>query len=199
MVSSTARCCASCSDASRSRTAAARAAGCRGSSTDVIATRSRGAPLSSAGVSEIFWTTSIPSLTRPKTVNCPASAGWSVTQTKNCAPAAVGIARPQRRAHRAARERLRRCAPPGACRDRRCRTAPPSRGSFDSGSPPWMMPVLHHAMERSCRVGAVPRQLDEVADVVRREVRPQIDHERPGGRLDDRLLAGHLRRPSTSS
>ena len=31
--------------------------------------------LASAGSSEIFCTTSIPSLTRPKIVNCPASAG----------------------------------------------------------------------------------------------------------------------------
>ena len=67
-------------------------------------------------------------------------------------------------------------------------------GSFDSGSPPWMIPMPDHAMKHRPVVGALARQLDEVADVVRREIRPQVDDERPGGRVNDRLLVRHLRR-----
>ncbi len=54
--------------------------------------------------------------------------------------------------------------------------------------------VSNDAMERRARIGALGRKLDEVADVVRREIRTEIDHEHPGRRLDDRLLVGHLRR-----
>ena len=60
--------------------------------TDAIAMFSCGAPFASAGASEIFCTTSSPSLTRPNRVNCPARAGWSVTQTKNWAPPLCGCA-----------------------------------------------------------------------------------------------------------
>ena len=161
--------------------------------TAVIATRVSGAPRASAGSSEIFWTMSSPSLTRPNTVNCPASAGCSVTQTKNCAPPLSGC--PGRSA-----------AP----------TAPRVNGSplcsaCSTPSPPdpdlrrlrrilrQRIAALDDAVAAP-RDGSVvfayapsPRQLHEVADVIRREIRPEIDDERARGGVDHRLLAGHLR------
>ena len=41
-------------------------------------------------------------------------------------------------------------------------------------------------------VRARPGQLDEIADVIGREVGSQVDDERPGGRRDDGLFAGHF-------
>ena len=53
-------------------------------------------------------------------------------------------------------------------------------------------PQPDHPVKRRPLVGPLARQLDEVADVVRREIGPQVDDERPGRRVNDRLLVGHL-------
>ena len=55
--------------------APARAAACRECVTAVIAMRSVGTLSAVVGVSEIFWTTSMPSDTWPNTVYLPSSAG----------------------------------------------------------------------------------------------------------------------------
>ena len=109
--------------------------------TEVISIRPAALPARSTGASEIVVTTPMPSTTRPKTVNWPSRAGCGVTQRKNCAPALSRF--------------------PGTSTDdtapRTWLTAPGSNasilrppvpycaafaGSFDSGSPPWMMPCL---------------------------------------------------------
>ena len=55
-----------------------------------------------------------------------------------------------------------------------------------------MMPRRTTRWKVGAVVGARPGQLDEIADVIGREVGPQVDDERPGGRRDDGLFAGHL-------
>ena len=59
--------------------------------TEMISTREVGLPSGVASDSEILITTSSPSETLPKIVYLPSSAGWSVTQTKNCDPALSGF------------------------------------------------------------------------------------------------------------
>ena len=130
------------------------------------------------GASEIFCTTSSPSLTRPNTVNCPASAGCSVTHTKNCAPPLCGW--PGRSAAPTA-PRVNGSALVLRLAARRARplpTARPLRRILRQRIPALDDAVPHHAMEQRVRVRPLSRQLHEVADVVRREVRAQIDHER---------------------
>src|SRR5215831_12957148 len=53
-------------------------------------------------------------------------------------------------------------------------------------------PHLDRAMERRPIVGALAGQLDEVADMIRRDVGQQLDDERALRRLDDGLLVCHL-------
>ena len=83
----------------------------------------------------------MPSDTRPKTVYCPSSAGWSVTQTKNCAPALSGLpgcstaATAPRVAFSPFGSRLSTPRPPVPY----CAFL---AGSFESGSPPCTMPYL---------------------------------------------------------
>ena len=50
-------------------------------------------------------------------------------------------------------------------------------------------PVANGAMERGPGVRALTRQLDEEADVIRRELWQQLDDEGPVGRRDHRLFA----------
>jgi len=54
-------------------------------------------------------------------------------------------------------------------------------------------PVPDHAMKRGLPVGARPRQLDEMPNVIRRQVRSEIDDERAGRRVNDGLFVRHLR------
>jgi len=53
-------------------------------------------------------------------------------------------------------------------------------------------PVANHAVEDRAVERLLARRLDEVADVIGRQVRTQVDHDRPQGRVEHRLLAGHL-------
>jgi len=52
--------------------------------------------------------------------------------------------------------------------------------------------IRDHAMEQRVRKRAIRRQLHEIPDVVRRQIRPQVDDERPQRGLDDGLFARHL-------
>ncbi len=47
-------------------------------------------------------------------------------------------------------------------------------------------------MKRRAVVGVFARELHEVADMIRREVRPEIDDDGSRRGVNDRLLAGHL-------
>ena len=107
--------------------------------------------------------------------------------------AAVRLPGPQRRADRAARERLRAVLRLQHAEPAASRPAPLFAGSFDSGSPPWMMPCRTTRWNGVFAYAPSPRQLHEVADVIRRQIRPQIDDERARRGLDHRLLARHLR------
>ena len=112
---------------SRSRTPAARAEECRGSTTLLISTRSRARPLSSAGVSEILRTTFNPSLTRPKSGVLTGQRRLIGDAHEKLRAAAVRIAGTYRGRDGARRERLRCSSRPGARRVRPCRTARSSR------------------------------------------------------------------------
>ena len=108
-------------------------------------------------------------------------------------PAAVRPARLEHRRHRAARRalraelRLQHAEPAGAVQLRLGRILRQRIAALDDAEP-------DDAMEDRPVVGAVARQLDEVADVIRREVRPQIDDERSRRVvLTTACLRGHLR------
>ena len=99
-----------------------------------------GRPFSSAGASEIFWTTSRPSETRPKIVYLPCERRLigdadEELRTRRCRACRAG-APPRRRLASASRCWVQL----SAHRARRCRTAPTSPDPSISGSPPWMMP-----------------------------------------------------------
>ena len=150
-------------------------------------------PSGVAGVSEIFCTTSMPSETRPKTVYLPVERRLIGHAHEELRAAAVRLARLQHGRHGAARLRLaadlrlQHTQPARAVQLRLRRILRQRIAALDDPQP-------DHAMERRPLVGPLARQLDEVADVVRREIRPQIDDERPGRRVNDRLLVGHLGR-----
>jgi hypothetical protein len=55
-----------------------------------------------------------------------------------------------------------------------------------------MIAVADHPVERRPVVGTLLSQLHEVADMVGRQVRPEVDHELTERRHDDRLFGRHL-------
>ena len=61
------------------------------------------------------------------------------------------------------------------------------------------MPYLISAVKGRAVVGALARQLDEVADVIRRLRRKQVDHDRAGARFDHGLFTGELSWPKAAS
>ena len=109
--------------------------------TDVISIRSVAFPAASTGASEIRVTMPIPSTTRANTVYCPSSEGCGVTQMKNCEPALSRL--PGTNTPDTA---PRAWLPAPGSNASTFRPPVPYwadlAGSFDSGSPPWMMPCL---------------------------------------------------------
>ena len=107
--------------------------------TDVIVSRDVGRPSASASAAEICCTISIPSTTRPKIVYCPSSAGWSVAQTKNCAPPLFGLLGVNT-ADTAPIVCFSEFSSPRSWFNPPVPYCAVFAGSFDSGSPPWMIP-----------------------------------------------------------
>ena len=192
VVSSTARCCASCSGVSFANGTGS-GGGVSRIVIAVIATRVSGAPFASAGSSEIFCDDVEPFADAAEHGELPRQRRLFGDAHEELRAAAVRLPRPQRRAHRAARERLRAVFRLQHAEPARSRPAPLLRRILRQRIAPLDDPVPHDAMERRVRVRPLARQLHEVADVVRRQVRPQIDDERARGGLDHRLLARHLR------
>ena len=93
-------------------------------------------------------------------------------------PAAVGLARLQHRRHRAARRRLaadlglQHTQPAGAVQLRLRRILRQRIAALDDAQP-------DHAVKGRSVVGPFAGELHEVADMIRREIRAQVDHERP--------------------
>ena len=161
LVSRTARYCASCADVSVVNGTGS-GGGVSRMVTVVISIRSRALPSASAGASEILWTTSMPSTTRPKIGVLAIECRLIGNADEELRPGTVRFgwaeARPQPRRVWRARPQFPACRMPSPpCRTARSSPDPSKRiAALDDAEPD--DPVKDRAVVR-----AFARQLDEVA------------------------------------
>ncbi len=164
--------------------------------TETISTRSFRRPSASAGISEIFCATSSP-------FDHATEHGELIVERRLIAHAqeelrarGIRLARLQHGRHRAARVLLRDSperAPSGFNTPKPARAVERLlRRILRQRIAALHDPPEHRAMERRPRVRALLGQLHEVADVIRRALGQQLNHDRAGRGLDDSLLVLHL-------
>ncbi len=141
------------------------------------------------GVCSMASTTAMPSTTRPNTVYLPSSDGASPVTMKNEVDGARGIVAARHREDaldvlRVVELRLQVAHQLLLLLGQR--PARRQRAGLDRRSP-------HDAMERGAVVDAGRGEPQEVADVLRRLVRKELDRDRAGGRLEHRAILSRAR------